>query len=53
MKVFVWDEFGRPDVFYMDAEGHYRSWHNGSYWGKIPKSLQVTAYQKQGIDNCR
>lgn len=47
LKIFTWRErkfFGEkpPQVFLMDAQGQYRKWHDGEYWGKIPKAQVVT-----------
>ena len=53
LELFIWSEGGVLNDFYMDDQGYYRSWHNGSYWGKIPKSLQVSSYQKQGNADCQ
>jgi hypothetical protein len=37
-KLLTWYEIGEPyQVLHMDAQGHYRKWHTGQYWGKIPK----------------
>ncbi|MCP4371666.1 MAG: hypothetical protein GY797_26645 [Deltaproteobacteria bacterium] len=53
LELFIWSESGVLNDFYMDAQGHYRTWHSGDYWGKIPRNLQVNNYQKQGITNCQ
>ncbi len=39
MRLFTWQELktkDQTDSYYMDVEGHYRFWHRGSSWGKIP-----------------
>ena len=42
IELLIWYEITLPynspyQTFYMDADRHYREWHDGEYWGKIPK----------------
>lgn len=49
LKLFIWYEVGTPyQVFYMDQEGHYRKWHAGHYWGKIPKRKTASNKKEAG-----
>jgi hypothetical protein len=42
LRLFIWHEDKtsapyRYGALQMDSEGHYRFWHTGAFWGKIPK----------------
>jgi hypothetical protein len=37
LKLYVWNE-GGGKMYFMDAQGHYRFWHNGAYIDMILKN---------------
>ena len=42
LELLIWDEYDSDKplyTYYLDLEGHYRFWHEGSYWGKVPRAI--------------
>ena len=40
LELFIWREHDGNNpllIYYVDRKGHYRFWHKGGYWGKIPR----------------
>ena len=40
LRLFLWQEDDGSEflpVYIMDEKGHYRFWHRGIYWGRVPR----------------